>query len=989
MAKHVVLEGYTFTPASRSVVVNGKNIRREQLLLITNVTRNTVIYNFSDPNLGATSFVNAVTALNGGPGVGTPVESTTILLAYNTTSMNSTDKLAILVEETYAETTPAESQLDPVGKMRVSEPQSLIDTDFEYGTQPTKWESISLMNNRPTAFFINAPTPAIPPANGGIPGYPTTNWGAQPGQLNISNVFHSGGGNTQITVSIADTITPNIYVGQPIYVQGSLDSANADGWFVIEQVTGNVSFSYRALNIPVTNVPASVVGSNILYDPTKTYVFAGAFYSNSAITVNNVSVTGGVIYVNTTNAHGLTPGNHIMITNTSGVTGTGVLASTGLNGIWNVANTPTSNTLIANGFVGTTWSAGAATLNTAANTLYMRPAGYVQHRAFDGGVQFTNQLPAHNSQFVRQTRRYFRYQSGKGVQFSTGSIFRPSITPDNITSSGTTVTVTTKVPHGLGVGANITVSGVNETGYNGLWSVASVPSATAITYITNTTPSATTTTGFPQTVSPYSWYGSRNRLGMFDEQNGFFFEYDGQQVYCVKRSSTQQITGTVSANTGNVVVTGYNTKFGTQLQPGDMIVIRGTSYKIQSIESDTALNIFPEYRGTNVINSLVSKTIDTKYPQSSWNIDKLDGTGHSLFNLDPSKMQMWYMDFSWYGAGAIRFGVKNNRGEVVYCHRIANNNFNTEAYMRSGNMASRYETSTYAPYTILGATLASSATTGATITVADANSFPSSGTVIVTQPGNRNANIEYITYTAKSGNVLTIGNRAVAGGTTTASQFNYASNVPTQVSLYSPQVASTMSHWGSSVIMDGKYDDDKSLVFNIGQNNALANLPTNNRYAIMSLRIAPSVDSGITGLMGTREINNRMQLVLRQMDALTTQPYRIEVILNGTPAEGRWQSVGGSSLAQYILHANATPIVGGENMFSFFTNASGTTQQDMTLARDIGTSIIGGGTSLLANTFLGKYPDGPDMITICATNLAPAGVSANINARISWTEAQA
>ena len=76
-------------------------------------------------------------------------------------------------------------------------------------------------------------------------------------------------------------------------------------------------------------------------------------------------------------------------------------------------------------------------------------------------------------------------------------------------------------------------------------------------------------------------------------------------------------------------------------------------------------------------------------------------------------------------------------------------------------------------------------------------------------------------------------------------------------------------------------------------------------------------------------------------------------------------------------------------MFSFFTNAAGTTQQDMSLARDIGTSIITGGTTLLANTFLSKYPDGPDMITICATNLSPAGVPANINARISWTEAQA
>jgi hypothetical protein len=38
MAKHVILEAYSFTPSTRTVVVAGKNIRREQLLLITNTT---------------------------------------------------------------------------------------------------------------------------------------------------------------------------------------------------------------------------------------------------------------------------------------------------------------------------------------------------------------------------------------------------------------------------------------------------------------------------------------------------------------------------------------------------------------------------------------------------------------------------------------------------------------------------------------------------------------------------------------------------------------------------------------------------------------------------------------------------------------------------------------------------------------------------------------------------------------------------------------
>ena len=38
---------------------------------------------------------------------------------------------------------------DPVDKLRVSNPQALMDTDFEYSLQSTKWESVELQNNIP------------------------------------------------------------------------------------------------------------------------------------------------------------------------------------------------------------------------------------------------------------------------------------------------------------------------------------------------------------------------------------------------------------------------------------------------------------------------------------------------------------------------------------------------------------------------------------------------------------------------------------------------------------------------------------------------------------------------------------------------------------------------------------------------------------------------------------------------------------------------
>jgi hypothetical protein len=143
--RHVIIENYTFTPSANTVYVNGKNLRPEQLLLITDVTTGVVLYNFSDPSLGA-NIVNSVSTTTG-------LETSNVILNYNCTGLNSTDKISILYEESYDLITPNETMRDPVDKLRVSEPQGLIDTDFEYGTQPGKWENLGMLNNRPSMFY--------------------------------------------------------------------------------------------------------------------------------------------------------------------------------------------------------------------------------------------------------------------------------------------------------------------------------------------------------------------------------------------------------------------------------------------------------------------------------------------------------------------------------------------------------------------------------------------------------------------------------------------------------------------------------------------------------------------------------------------------------------------------------------------------------------------------------------------------------------------
>jgi hypothetical protein len=972
MAKHVIVESYTFTPSTKTIVVTGKCIRKEQLLLITNTTTNTVIYNFSDPSLGATSHINTVDSITG-------QETTTMVLSYNTVAMLSTHNIAILVEETYTEIIPAEVMRDPVDKLRVSNPQALIDTDFEYGTQPTKWESVSMLNNRASAFYDYT--------------QPLTNTaavlsfqGANTNSYQITNVTASA---KVVTVSItnANAALSGITVGTPIFLQGTLDTANADGWWVVESVAGsNPSYT---ITFTTSNAPAAA-----LFDATKTYLFIGTFYTASPIPAGTgaIVLNGTIATVTTTNAHGLQVGNGIYVVGVTGQTGT-LLSS------WVVATTPSSNTFT---FACTATGTITATLNAS---IYPRTLGYVQHRAFDGGVQFSNVSPYQGYQLIRQTRRYFRYQSGKGIQFSTGSMLKPALTVDNITNggSGATITVTTKVAHGLLPGAVITVSGSTDTAYNGRYTVATAPTLVSFTYTstsrldaTGATPTYAPAPGFPINVTPYSWYGSSNRVGMFDLQNGFYFEFDGQTLYAVKRSSTQQISGTITVTNGSNTIAGTSTKFSVQLKPGDWIVIRGQSYIVQTIASDTSMFIYPEYRGTTISTAsvVVSKTINTRYAQSTWNIDKCDGTGTSGYNIDLTRMQMFYADYTWYGAGAIRFGFKNNRGEVIYCHRIPNNNINTEAYMRSGNLPARYETNTLPPWTYLTATLTSGVT--ASMTVADTTGFPSAGTVIVTASGNTGAAIEFVSYTSKTSTTLVGLTRNVAGGTASATTHTITGNTvpnpggtaPIQIELYSPQVASTISHWGSSVIMDGRYDDDKSFLFNYGLSSPSVFTTAGTRYPVFSIRLAPSVDSGTTGLLGAREIINRMQLTLSSCGVYTTAAgVKVEIFLNGRVSTGTFAAVGGSSLAQFANHGTTATITGGESIFTFFVASGSTNSQDVSKVRDIGNSILGGGTSLTVPTTANNiYPDGPDIITICVTPLAS---NASVNARLNWTEAQA
>jgi len=77
----ILFEDYSFDAANQTVTFNTTDVLTlEQLLIITNVTTNKIIYNFADPNAGGT-IVNNILTLN-----------------FDTTLMSSGDKLQIFID---------------------------------------------------------------------------------------------------------------------------------------------------------------------------------------------------------------------------------------------------------------------------------------------------------------------------------------------------------------------------------------------------------------------------------------------------------------------------------------------------------------------------------------------------------------------------------------------------------------------------------------------------------------------------------------------------------------------------------------------------------------------------------------------------------------------------------------------------------------------------------------------------------------------------
>jgi hypothetical protein len=948
-------EHWVFDASAKTVKIPG-HIELHDILLINNATRGVVIFNQFEAGKGATRTHEHIYTQDAD--FPYSIDGTcTFTLEYDTTAMNDSDELSIYIDDERhgLKVRPYDFGTDAIERIRVSNPTSLIDADFEYGLQDTKWQGLGLNRNIPSFYEL--------------PSLPLT-------VTDITSDGASGFSNITITVSAGEALS----IDTPVSVSGTLNEL-AEGIFLTTTSDGSTSFTYKAKGfIAAGSVYTSYIS-----------VKKGAIFGSTSIAISGVStVSSGsttFVTIDFNENHGLVPGSPIAVLD----------STAGLQnheGSFFVNKVPNGTRIV--------YDAGqnVGGITTGNITLYGKNDANFVHRPFDGGIRISNFYPIHGLEAKRQTKRYFRYQSGKGFFYSTGALLAPNYDIETITYSNPYITITTSEEHGLQIGATVKITGVTSANYNGTYIVEEIVSSKIFRVTAASAPTVTPAV-FTDIVrvAVTKWTGCAIRAGMFDDSNGMFWEYDGKDLYVVRRSATQQISGTADVLNGIRSVTGTNTLFTQQLSVGEKIVIKGQLYLITSIQSDTLITISPEYRGVDSTGNKISKVTNVRVKQHEFNYDTIDGTGPSGFNIDVNKMQMYAMQYSWYGAGFIDFMIRGPLGEFITVHRFSNSNINTEAYMRSGNLPTRYEVSNF---TAVQKLTSATGITTTSLLLNDASTFPTPAAgkknfILVNSTTSGVTYDEIMSYTGVSGNTLT--------GITTTAEFNLflsgqnrtftgvssSQNHPvdSSVILLNTTCSPSISHWGAAVILDGGFDDDTGFLFSLARFNVV--IPGNTTRNVLLFRPAPSVSNTIPGALGQREVINRSQTKFSSVSINNISGRNVEIagILNPSNAiggEGFWinanrttvgvATVFQPSFAQYNVSFTDVP-TDGEVLFRFLS-LSGSTEYDLTRIKEVQNSIIGGDLT---------YPDGPEVLALVIANQNVQAVTLDIS--LKWTEAQA
>lgn len=109
------------------------------------------------------------------------------------------------------------------------------------------------------------------------------------------------------------------------------------------------------------------------------------------------------------------------------------------------------------------------------------------------------------------------------------------------------------------------------------------------------------------------------------------------------------------------------------------IFTTGVANNIQEVGLGDSVNALTfGYNGSTFSINRRTNSSDNYVAQSSWNVDKMDGTGPSGQTLDPTKGNVYKIQYQWLGFGQIQFFIENsNAGTFQLVHKITYSNLNT------------------------------------------------------------------------------------------------------------------------------------------------------------------------------------------------------------------------------------------------------------------------------------------------------------------------
>jgi len=273
------------------------------------------------------------------------------------------------------------------------------------------------------------------------------------------------------------------------------------------------------------------------------------------------------------------------------------------------------------------------------------------------------------------------------------------------TSDGEQVTETNRFPVSIG---NTTVSIGNTVSISGTVNIGTIPEVEIKNDTGNPIPITGTVATSPPTGTTDAFGRTRvsNPLTLFDSSHRYRDNnlWDSLLVgtgSTVEFATTQGLVNIGIGTTAGCSAIRETTKVFSY-QPGKSLLVLNTfvpatpkanlRQRIGYFGADNGM--YFEIDGTTAyfVERSLSTGIETRVSQSSWNIDKLDGTGPSGITLSKDKAQILWMDIEWLGLGTVRIGFVIN-GQFVHCHSFHHANIIQSTYITTASLPLRYEIS--------------------------------------------------------------------------------------------------------------------------------------------------------------------------------------------------------------------------------------------------------------------------------------------------------